>query len=247
MTALLDLFADAAAAAKAAIDALDVQQRRARTDRPGQYALDLAADAAALDVLHRAPVRVVSEESGSSGVPDAEVTVVLDPIDGSTNCARRLSYWATSLAAVDADGLLASYVVNHATGEATTARRGEGAWRDGVRIQASGVERVTDAVVAFGALPAERLPWKQARVLGCASLALCDVAAGHLDAYVDTAPHLSPWDYLGGLLALLEAGAVADDGTGAALVTTDATARRHLLVAATPSLLAAIRPAGGVR
>ena len=60
----------------------------ARTDRPGQYRLDLVADAAVLPVLHAAGLRVLSEESGWTGPPDAEVTVVLDPVDGSTNCAR---------------------------------------------------------------------------------------------------------------------------------------------------------------
>ena len=41
-----------------------------------------------------------------------------------------------------------------------------------------------------------------------AALSLCDVAAGHLDGYVDGCPRQhAPWDYLGGLLVCREAGA----------------------------------------
>src|SRR5262245_46727101 len=143
---LIDLFDRAAVAARDAVRPLVGANRRARTNRPGQYALDLVADAAALEVLHGAPVRVVSEESGVSGEPDAVVTVVLDPIDGSTNCARGLSYWATSLAAIDDDGLLAALVVNHGSGECNTATRGGGAFRDGVALVPSPATRVEECV-----------------------------------------------------------------------------------------------------
>ena len=71
---------------------------RDRTERPGQYALDLVADDAACAVLERAPVRIVSEESGVHERAGAAITVVIDPVDGSTNCSRGIAYWATSIA-----------------------------------------------------------------------------------------------------------------------------------------------------
>ena len=87
------------------------------------------------------------------------------------------------------------------------------------------------------------LPWKQFRVLGSAALTLCDVAAGRIDGYLVAASSLSPWDYLGGLLVCREAGAVVEDAEGRELVSTDGDARRQVLAAATPELLASIRPA----
>ena len=81
------------------------------------------ADAAALGVLGRAPVAVLSEESGWSGTPGAELTVVLDPVDGSTNASRQIPYWATSLCVLDGDGPLVALVINQATGVTTTAVR----------------------------------------------------------------------------------------------------------------------------
>src|SRR5262249_23325434 len=126
--ALLELFADAARAVLGAVEAVAADDRRARTDRPGQYAIDLVADAAAGSVLERAGVRIVSEESGVHECDGARVTVVLDPVDGSTNFSRGIPYWATSICALDADGALAGLVVNQATGVSTTAVRGAGAF-----------------------------------------------------------------------------------------------------------------------
>ena len=45
--------------------------------------------------------RVLSEESGRTGVDDSDVVVVVDPLDGSTNAARGIPWFATSLCAVD--------------------------------------------------------------------------------------------------------------------------------------------------
>jgi fructose-1,6-bisphosphatase/inositol monophosphatase family enzyme len=244
---VLDLFEAAARAVADAVAQIRGPDRRARTERPGQYALDVRADAAALEVLHRAPVKVVSEESGTSGKEDAAITVVIDPVDGSTNCSRGISYWATSLCALDADGPLAAFVVNQASRDYMTAVREDGAYRNGQRIEASKRTRVEESVVALAGLPARILPWQQFRALGSAALALCDVANGGLDGYVDGGSFHAPWDYLGGYLLCLEAGAVVVDVAGQPLVTSAQQARRQLVAAGTPELLDALKPAAGRR
>ena len=98
---LLDRFERAFIAQQEALGHLGDDERRRRTERPGQYHLDAIADAAVLSVVAGAETRVLSEESGWTGPSDARVTIVVDPVDGSTNCARRLPYWAISLCAVD--------------------------------------------------------------------------------------------------------------------------------------------------
>jgi myo-inositol-1(or 4)-monophosphatase len=244
--ALLDLFAEVARAVESALRPLADADRRARTDRPGQYHLDTVADAAALEVLSRAPVAVLSEESGWGGTPGAPVTVVLDPVDGSTNASRGIPYWSTSVCAVDGDGPLAALVVNQVTGVTTTAVRGQGAWRDGRPVAPAKVERLEEAVVALSGPPARWLPWRQFRALGSAALALCDLAAGVVEGFVDCGSHHAPWDYLGGLLACTEAGAVVVDVGGRPLVELGFDVRRQLLGAATPALLGQLRPAAEV-
>ena len=240
---LLGLLAATAAAVEQAVRGVSGRDRRARTDRAGQYAIDLVADAAALEVLARAPLAVLSEESGWGGQPGAALTAVLDPVDGSTNASRHIPYWATSICVVDGDGPLAALVVNQATGVVTTAVRGEGARRDGDPIVPGKVERVEDAVVALSGRPGQWLAWKQFRALGSAALSLCDVAAGAVDGLVDGGAWHAPWDYMGGLLICQEAGAVVVDAQGRDLVVLDADARRQLLAAATPALLEDLRAA----
>ncbi len=235
------LFARAADAARESLEPLKGAARRERTSKPGQYALDLVADAAVLPLLHEAGVAVVSEESGRSGPPDAPVTVVLDPVDGSTNCSRDIPYWSISLCALDGDGPLCALVANQATGVHTTAVRGKGAWRGDESVEPSAVRRVEDAVVAFAGAPARRLAWTQSRSLGSAALELCDVAAGALDAYLSS--WVSPWDYLGGMLVCREAGAPVVEAHGGELVVTATDTRRQLIAAATPELLDSVRPA----
>lgn len=236
---LLQLFDAAFDAQRAALADVRGSPRRARTDRPGQYALDLVAEEAILSVLGPANVGIVSEESGRMGPADAAITVVVDPVDGSTNCARGIPYWAISLCAVDREGALCALVANGATGERMTVR-GEGARVDGEPIGAAATTQLRDAVVACEGLPNGYWGWKQLRVLGSAALALCDVGAGRLDAWVSEHDAVAPWDYLGGMLVAREAGAVVVDAQGRDLVVTDAEARRQLRAAATPELLDAL-------
>jgi myo-inositol-1(or 4)-monophosphatase len=218
--ALLALFRAAAEAQREALVPLVGDARRARTDRPGQ---------------------VVSEESGRSGARDGEITVVVDPVDGSTNCSRQIPYWGISLCALDADGPLCALVTNTPWGECVTAVRGEGAERDGVAVRPASTQRVEDAVVAVSGMPKHVLPWKQFRALGSAALALCDVASGRLDGMVDAFPDRhGPWDYLGGLLVCTEAGADVRDVHGRELAVADPDARRQLVAGATPPLVDAL-------
>lgn len=233
---LVELFTDAAAAVREAVNGIASDTLRDRTSRAGQYALDLVADAEACAVLARAAVRIVSEESGVHERDGAGITVVVDPVDGSTNCSRGIAYWATSICALDGDGPLAALVVNQATGQHTVAVRGKGATRDGVPLRVSPVTRVEDAVVGLGALPKRYLGWKQSRALGCCSLLLSEVAAGGLDGYFDADAFHAPWDYLGGMLAIVEAGGVVEEGNGRPLVTAELDARRQLVAAGTPEL-----------
>ncbi|HUX05249.1 MAG TPA: inositol monophosphatase family protein [Acidimicrobiales bacterium] len=207
-----------------------------------QYHLDLVADEIAVRVLGGAGYRVVSEESGVSG--DGDFTVVVDPIDGSTNCDHGIPFFATSLAVMRDERLVAGLVMNHATGSLYEAERGAGAYRDGEVIHTGSQRDFSQAIVSFSGLPDRCLGWAQSRALGAASLEICLVADGSLDAYT-VAQHstLSPWDYLAGLIISREAGAVSSDLLGEQLETSALVARRPLF-AATDELLNALLDIG---
>ncbi len=212
--------------------------------RETQYHLDLAADEVALRILGGAGFRVVSEESGTSG--DGEFTVVVDPIDGSTNCDHGVPFFATSLAVMRDDELVAGLVMNQATGTVFEAEKGGGATRDGAIIHPSGQSEVGKSIMSFSGLPSRHLGWAQMRSLGAASLEICLVADGSLDVYaVAQQSTLNPWDYLAGLLVVREAGAVSSDYRGEELETSASQLRRPVFCA-TQQLLDFMLSAGTI-
>ena len=236
---LVEVLHDAASAVRVALDGLS-DWGLAGTAKAGQYRSDLVADAAAIAVLDGAGLGVISEESGVVG-GDRDVVVVLDPVDGSTNAAMGLPWFATSLCAVDRAGgwARAAVVVNQASGTRFSAVRGGGARRDDEVIRPSGCSSLADAVVGLSGWPPVEGGWRQFRALGAAALDLCAVAGGQLDGYVDCSVDAhGPWDYLGGMLVCLEAGAAVVDVHDRPLISLDHDARRTPIAAASPSLLA---------
>ena len=232
---LLEVLDETARAIRSALG--DLEDWGLAGTRAGQYHSDLAADAAALLVLERAGVGVLSEESGRHR-PGAEITVVLDPLDGSTNASRGIPWYATSLCAVDRDGARASLVINLATGDRFEALRGGGATRNGNAITPSGATKMRESLVALSGYPDHWLGWYQFRSLGACALDLCAVACGVVDGYIDCSWNAhGSWDYLGGLLVCQEAGAVIVDAEDRDLVVLEHADRRTPVAAATPELL----------
>ncbi|MGI8940089.1 MAG: inositol monophosphatase family protein [Iamia sp.] len=235
---LLEVLHDTASEVRAALDGL-ADWGTAGT-RPGQYLSDLAADEVALRVLERAGLGALSEESGLHD-GDRDVVVVLDPVDGSTNASRGLPWYATSLCAVDGDGARVALVVDQAGGRRFEAVRGGGARVDGDPLTPSGCQRLGDAVVGLSGLPPASFGWDQFRAFGAVALDLCEVAGGHLDAFVDCSPDAhGPWDYLGGMLICVEAGAPVVDAWDRPLLTVEHAARRTPVAAASSGLLEAV-------
>jgi len=203
--------------------------------RVGQYQPDLSADAAALQVLTRGGLRVLSEESGLSD--GTGPVVVLDPLDGSTNASLMLPWFATSMCVVDETGPWVSVVHDHGSGVRYSAVRGGGATVDDQPLPAREPVEMADAIVVVNALPPAHGGWAQFRCMGATALDMCAVADGRFDAYVDfDNDALGPWDYLGALLICREVGVEVADAFGRDLVVLDHTARRSPVAAAGPLL-----------
>lgn len=234
---VLHATADAVAAALTDHEEWQLADDRAH---PGQYTHDQIADRAALDVLLGSGLAVLSEESGhhDGRVP---ITVVMDPVDGSTNAARGLPWWATSLCAVDGDGAWLALVADQSSGTRWTAERGGGARRDGVPFTRPETPELGDSIIGFDALPPFNFGWWQFRAMGALALDLCAVADGRLDGYVPcVAAGVPEWDYLGAALVCREAGASIVDLHGRDLVALDHGARRIPVAAGDPVLLDAL-------
>lgn len=210
--------------------------------RATQYSVDLAADAAALAVLHGAGCAVLSEESQITGewMPGG-LMVVMDPLDGSTNASKRVPWYATALCVLDDQGMRASLVVNQASGrDRYWATRGGGAFHNGIRLQVNQTNSLRDSVVGISGLPSFRPGWGQFRALGAAALDICLVATGALDGWIDFNSH-GVWDYLASILVCQEAGVTVEEFQGRDLVVTQYAERRTPLVASSRELLSELR------
>ncbi len=211
--------------------------------RDGQYAVDLDADQACLDVLYRSGYRVLSEESGVTapdGAADDAPIVVVDPLDGSTNASHGIPWFATALCLVDDDGPAVAMVVNHASGAVYTASRGGGAFLDGEPCRPNATTDLSAALVGVSGLPTHHYGWAQFRAMGASAPDICNVAGGVTDAFVDMNDQHGVWDYLASVLIAEEAGCVAAEVFDRDLCVLDHTARRGPVVATTPELLEAI-------
>jgi myo-inositol-1(or 4)-monophosphatase len=227
---LLDVLDEAVVAVRGALDVLE--DWGPSGEKPGQYRLDLAADGAALPILHGAGLAVLSEESGMTGDGGSGLLAVIDPIDGSTNAHRGVPFYSTSICVLDDDGPRVGVVTNQASGVRYAAVRGEGAEKDGRAIAPSGCQELEAAIVGISGFPGRHPGWAQYRALGAASLECCAVAEGVLDAYLVVGRStLYSWDYLAGLLICREVGVAESERDGRDLVVRDASPRRPIVAA----------------
>lgn len=138
----------------------------------------------------------ISEERGRVDFGSPDVLVVIDPLDGSKNAKRGLPHHALSLAVADgptmADVALA-FVHDFGAGEEWTARRGEGAWCAGARLDAAAGERRTRGRLELVGVESADPRWlreaadplarraHRVRALGAMAVTLCQVGAARLD------------------------------------------------------------------
>lgn len=209
--------------------------------------LDLEAEKELLKALRRelGTFSVASEELGlvRGGYP----LIVIDPVDGSYNAARGLPFYAVSVAAAYGEHLedvVAGVVYAPVLDEVYTAIRGGGAYLNGSKLRARAMGYGEPVISVASPRLAGEKPGSvirqllsagfKVRVLGSASLEVCFVASGRLDAYLAPWPVLRAFDVAAALLIAREAGATIRTPKSAL---GDLEARVSLLVAASPHLL----------
>jgi myo-inositol-1(or 4)-monophosphatase len=198
---------------------VDVSTKSSGTDMVSE--MDRASEAHIVKgiLAERPDDAILGEETGGRDGTSG-VRWIIDPLDGTTNYLYRHPTWSISIG-VEVDGEVEVGVVavpGHR--EVFTAVRGQGAWLNGDPIAASDATDLASALVGTGfayvagrrAMQAAVLPEllpevRDIRRNGVASLDLCWVACGRLDAYFEAGGQ--PWDVAAGLLIATEAGAEA--------------------------------------
>ncbi len=171
--------------------------------------------------------RIVGEERGESagdGSTDSPVTWWVDPIDGTTNYVYDHPGYAVSVAAQVDGRIVAGVVADPTHARVHRATLGGGAYCDDertgrtTRLELGDPPPLARALVATGFSYQPEVRTAQARLLaelmgrirdvrrmGAASLDLCAVAAGRVDAYFEAG--LETWDFAAGGLIATESGA----------------------------------------
>ena len=163
-------------------------------------------------------------EEGEANTGTSGLTWVVDPIDGTVNYLYGIPHYAISVAVVEGEPdpttwrALAGAVVNLGAQETYTATAEGGSHLNGIPLRVAETVDLSQALVATGFSYLQELRVKQGRVvagllpqvrdirrMGTASLDLCMVASGRVNAYYEES--LNPWDHAAGALIAREAGA----------------------------------------
>lgn len=140
----------------------------------------------------------------------------LDPLDGTSNFASGIPFFAVSLALIVDGEVHAAVVYDPNRDECFSALRGRGAWLNDQPLLGSPVVRHLKeaiAIVDLKRLPdplvraiASRTPFRSQRSFGSVALDWCWLACGRCQVYLHGGQKL--WDYAAGQLVLHESGAV---------------------------------------
>ncbi|KAI3355393.1 hypothetical protein L3Q82_018234 [Scortum barcoo] len=173
----------------------------------------------------------IGEESVAAGAPSVltdNPTWIIDPIDGTTNFVHRFPFVSVSIGFTVKKEIEFGIVYSCIEDKMYTARKGKGAFCNGVPIKVSGQEDISQSLVltemGFKEDPAHfktmlaniktilTIPVHGVRSPGSAAVNMCLVACGSADAYYHMGIHC--WDMAGGAAIVTEAGGVIMDISG---------------------------------
>lgn len=197
----------------------------------GQADLLCQADGEVETLIHAAlrdahpDIAFLGEEHGAQGPRDADLTWVVDPIDGTTNFISGLPF-AVSIALVRGHEPLAGVIYEPVANEVFAAARGAGATLNGTPIHVRHQDDPARFVVGTG-LPLDEHVFSSGayerlhhireavaavRIVGACALGFAYTAAGRLDGYFEGPTGFL--DFAAGVVILKEAGGVITDFWG---------------------------------
>ncbi|MCX6466550.1 MAG: inositol monophosphatase family protein [Pseudonocardiales bacterium] len=204
---------------------LDVDLKDGRVDLT--TSADRASQAAVVAALREAfpEHRIVGEEGTEEGT-DADHVWYVDGLDGTSNFAHGLPWYAVSVGLRCRGEVVAGAVFDPVHDELFAAGRGRGATGNGVPLRVADTADVGRALVVTQIQSADPARIAQhaglvhallgatggVRSPGAPALIMAHIAAGHYTAYVERA--MPPWDITAGQLLLEEAGGRVTDLAG---------------------------------
>ena len=199
--------------------------------------IDLVAEEKVIEILEESkrPVTLISEEIGEFkiGKGPSEVVFVVDPLDGTRNAIKNIPAYGISIAVADPMGasklvkdpskLIISdvemgFVKNFATGDIYSAKKGNGAFLNGIPIKPSQKTDVSGSSIGAYIYRAEMSKIdkllktvRSMRILGSVAIELCYVADGTYDAFLDIRGNLRIVDISAAKLIIEESKGIVTD------------------------------------
>ncbi len=157
----------------------------------------------------------VTEESGK--IIGDENTIIIDPIDGTSNFIHGIPHVSIIIAKMTGDEITDGIIYNPILNEFFWSSKGKGSWCNNRRLRVSNRSNLTECLIGTG-LPFGERTYNNylneideilkntagIRRLGSAGLDLAYVAAGKLDGFWEK--NLNLWDIAAGVLLAREAG-----------------------------------------
>lgn len=167
-------------------------------------------------------LNIITEESGFKSVKGQNLSIIIDPIDGSKNAVSGIPFFSTSIAIADGNtlkDLKTGYIINLINADEFWAIRGMGAFMNGLKIE---IKKSDSVVIAFESsrpyydlqkiLPLFKRAYR-VRCFGSTALDLAYLSAGMLSIFICPSPSRI-FDFSAGILIAKEAGAIITDMEG---------------------------------
>ncbi|HIJ59727.1 MAG TPA: hypothetical protein HPP56_03820 [Nitrospirae bacterium] len=190
------------------------------------FPIDKQSEDIVIDYLQslEIPITVISEEIGYKDINGGgNLKALIDPIDGSKNAITGIPLYCTSMAIVDGDKIgdvYMSLIVNLLTGDCFTAKKGKGAFFNGIQIKTQPDENFY-LIIYEAQLPKRDIPkimdllslFRRTRCFGSIAIDMAYTAYGSASIFITPSPSRT-FDFAGGWLLIKEAGGVITDLKG---------------------------------
>lgn len=188
------------------------------------FPVDKLAEDIIIQSIERAGLNlnIITEESGFKSVKGQNLSIIIDPIDGSKNAVSGIPFFSTSIAIADGNtlkSLKTGYIINLINADEFWAMKGKGAFMNGLKI---GMKKHGSVVIAFESsspyydlqkiLPLFKTAYR-VRCFGSTALDLAYLSAGMLSIFISPSPSRI-FDFSAGILIAKEAGATVTDIDG---------------------------------
>jgi myo-inositol-1(or 4)-monophosphatase len=185
---------------------------------------DKATEQVIIEILQaNSAYTIISEETAPDDPPPGRSWIV-DPLDGTTNFARKLPLFAISIALLQDQDIVLGVIFNPMTRECFYAEKGKGGYLNGQPIKVSLPTDPATTVLFLDhgyqtddrkryALVADRFAHKYSvRTLGTTALELAYLACGCAGGFICSGDEF--WDYAAGIVLIEEAGGRVTDWKG---------------------------------